>query len=65
MRDKITLHTCLYKLKNRKSSAVSKVIIKRLSQVNYPMHTITFDNDKGFADHNLIANKLNLDTYYT
>lgn len=65
MTDRATLHTCLYKLKNRNSSAVSKAIIKRLSQVNYPMHTITFDNDKGFADHMLVSNTLNVDTYFT
>lgn len=65
MTDRATLHTTLHKLKNRHSHAVSKVIIKRLNQIGYPMHTITFDNDKGFADHMMVANALNVKTYFT
>jgi len=33
--------------------------------MNYPIHTITFDNDKGFADHVVVAKSLNVDTYFT
>jgi IS30 family transposase len=65
MTDRATLHTCLHKLKNRQSSLVSKAIIKKLNDVRYPMHTITFDNDKGFADHMKVANTLNVTTYFT
>jgi IS30 family transposase len=63
--DRATLHTRLHKLTNRHSHAVSSAIIKKLSEVNYSMHTITFDNYKGFADHMTIANTLNVKTYFT
>lgn len=29
------------------------------------MHTVTFDNDLGFAIHNEVAEALNVDTYFT
>jgi len=65
MTDRATLHTSLHKLKNRQSGTVSKTIIKKLIQMNYPIHTITFDNDKGFADHVAVAKALNTNTYFT
>jgi IS30 family transposase len=65
MTDRATLHTSLHKLKNRRSNTVSKAIIKKLNEVRYPMHTITFDNDKGFADHMAVADALNVNKYFT
>ena len=65
MTDRATLQTSLHRLKNRNSSTVSKTIIKKLSQMHYPLHTITFDNDKGFADHVAVAKALNAETYFT
>ena len=65
MTDRTTLHTSLHKLKNRRSNTVSKAMIKKLNEVRYPMHTITFDNDKGFADHMEVADALNVNTYFT
>lgn len=65
MTDRATMHTSLHLLKNRNSHMVSKAIIKKLSQVVYPKHTITFDNDKGFADHMDVADILNVKTYFT
>ncbi|MBM3455156.1 MAG: IS30 family transposase [Bacteroidetes bacterium] len=65
MTDRATLHTRLYKLKNRNSDLVSKAIIKKLYKKSYPLHTITFDNDKGFADHMTVANTLNVGAYFT
>ena len=65
MTDRATLHTRLHKLKNRHSHVVSKAIIQELSTVDYPMHTITFDNDKGFADHIDVAKTLNVKTFFT
>jgi len=59
------LHTSLHKLDNRHSEVVSKSIIKRLRELDYPMHTVTFDNDKGFANHMDVANSLNVKTYFT
>ena len=65
MTDRATLHTSLHKLSNRRSETVSKVIIKILEQAGYPMHTVTFDNDLGFANHIEVAEALNVATYFT
>jgi IS30 family transposase len=65
MTDRATLHTSLHKLSNRRSETVSKAIIKKLEQADYPMHTVTFDNDLGFANHTEVAEALNVDTYFT
>jgi transposase, IS30 family len=65
MTDRATLHTSLHKLSNRRSEIVSKAIIKKLEQADYPMHTVTFDNDLGFANHTAVAEALNVDTYFT
>jgi len=65
MTDRATLHTSLHKLSNRRSETVSRAIIKRLEQADYPMHTVTFDNDLGFANHTEVAEALNVDTYFT
>jgi IS30 family transposase len=65
MTDRATLHTSLQKLEHRQSNEVSKAIIKKLKKVDYPMHTITFDNDKGFADHMKVSDALNVNTYFT
>jgi IS30 family transposase len=63
--DRATLHTGLYKLGCRKSDMVSKSIIKKLRKAGYPLHTITLDNDQGFADHMQVAKELNIKTYFT
>ena len=65
MTDRATLHTSLHKLKSRPSYNVRKAIINKLSKLKYPLHTLTFDNDKGFADHIEIANAMNVKTYFT
>ena len=65
MTDRATLHTSLQKLEHRQSNEVSKAIIKKLKKVDYPMHTMTFDNDKGFADHMKVSDALNVNTYFT
>jgi len=63
--DRATLHTNLHKLEHRQSIDVSKAIIKKLKKVQYPIHTMTFDNDKGFADHMMVADALKINTYFT
>jgi IS30 family transposase len=65
MTDRATLHTSLQKLEHRQSNEVSKAIIKKFIKVDYPMHTMTFDNDKGFADHMKVSDALNVNTYFT
>ena len=65
MTERATLHTSLHKIKNRQSHAVSKVIIQKLNQVEYPIYTITFDNNKRFADHMPVAKALHVKINYT
>ena len=65
MTDRATLNTKLHKIENRNSSKVSKTMIKSLLKSKNPIHTITFDNDKGFADHMIIGKALKDDTYFT
>jgi IS30 family transposase len=65
MTDKATLHTKLHKLENRNSNIVSKTMIKSLLKNKYPIHIITFDNDKEFADHMMVAKALSAYTYFT
>jgi transposase, IS30 family len=56
-----TLHTKMSKLENRNSNTVSKPMIKSLLKSRHQIHTITFDNDKGFADQMTLAKALNDD----
>lgn len=65
MTDRATLYTCIHKLQNRRGEVVSKAIIDNLTKLNYPMHTITFDNDKGFSNHMEVAKALKATTYFT
>ena len=63
--DRATLHTSLKKLDNRSSENVTKNLIRKLVKCKYPIHTITFDNDKGFAGHKDVAKALQAETYFT
>jgi IS30 family transposase len=54
----------LKKVKNKSAKQVSKAIIKMINTSNLPAHTITFDNGKEFAGHEIIAKSLNLKTYF-
>jgi IS30 family transposase len=63
--DRASLHTKLHKLENRNSNTVSKTLIKSPLKNKHQIHTITFVNDKGFADHMTVAKALNADTYFT
>lgn len=64
MTDRVTLHTCLHKLKNRQSDVVSKAIIDILNTIDYPLLAITFDNNKGSAKHMEVADALTIKTYF-
>jgi hypothetical protein len=43
-------------------NAVSQSIRRILHKVTYPLHTLTFDNDKAFAEHQAIGLALGLKT---
>jgi IS30 family transposase len=40
-------------------------MIKSLLKSKYPIHIITFDNDKGFADYMMVAKAVSDDTFFT
>ena len=65
MTDRATLHTHLHKLPNKTSHTVSQSIRRILHKATYPLHTLTFDNDKAFAGHQAIGLALGLETYFT
>jgi IS30 family transposase len=65
MTDRATLHTHLHKLPNKKSHTVSKSIRRILHKATYSLHTLTFENDKAFAEHQAIGLALGLETYFT
>jgi IS30 family transposase len=65
MTDRASLHTSLKKLKGKSSDQVRAAIIDRLGNSSYDLHTLTFDNDKAFADHVNIGKELGAKTYFT
>lgn len=65
MTDRASLHTRIKKLKGKTSKEVAAAIIGKLSNSNYDLHTLTFDNDKAFTDHLKIGKELRVDTYFT
>lgn len=65
MTDRATLQTRLRKLPSKESTEVLKGIIDALNANPYKALTLTFDNDKAFSCHSEIAEKMNLQTYFT
>jgi IS30 family transposase len=65
MTDRACLHTNIKKLKGKTSAEVTRAIISKLSKSSYDLHTLTFDNDKAFADHITIGKELDVKTFFT
>ena len=63
--DRASLFTRLVKLDGKSSKEVYKALIKRLAKIKYPLHTLTFDNDKAFSEHTTVGEKLSVDTFFT
>jgi len=63
--DRASLHTRIKNLNGKTSDVVSVAIIKKISNSSYDLHTLTFDNDKVFTDHQVIGKELDVDTYFT
>ena len=61
--DRATLKTTINKLKGKDPKFIANKIIERMN--NLPVKTITFDNDPAFSLHQIIATKLNVETYFT
>lgn len=65
MLDRASLFTKLVKLPTKESKGITKKIVGCwIKKINI-MKTITFDNDKAFSGHELIAKLLKVKTYFT
>lgn len=65
MTDRATIKTKIRRVENKSSTEIAKKIINALGQEAVPIKTITFDNDKAFALHKFIGERLNAKTYFT
>jgi len=65
MTERASLHTRIKKLKVKTIDEVSAAIIKKLSNSSNDLHTLIFDNDKAFTNHQEIVKVLDVDTYFT
>lgn len=64
--DRATLLTILEKVTSRKAEQIADRITQRLGRIPSAfIKTLTFDNDKAFARHKDIADRLQANTYFT
>ena len=63
--DRATIETDLIKIGTKKAEVIARKIIERLRLKDHKIHTLTFDNDLAFAQHEKISETLNVDTYFT
>ena len=56
--------TLIASTKNKKADVVCATIIKMLKPYRHDLQTITFDNGKEFAHHELISKQLDVDSYF-
>jgi len=64
--DRATLLTRLKKVPSRQADSTETAVLEMLKRVPKAfIKTLTLDNDKGFANHQSIANKLDADVYFT
>lgn len=63
--DRATIRTKIRRVESKNSNEIAKKIINALHQDAVPVNTITFDNDKAFALHKFIGERLNAKTYFT
>ena len=59
-----TGYTKVKHVKSKNSKTVAKAIIRALKPIKEFCHTITSDNGKEFADHELISKELEIDFYF-
>jgi transposase, IS30 family len=64
MVDRATLITRMEKMNGKNAKAITKKIVQKMKKLP-PIKTITFDNDKAFVEHEIIAKALNGKTYFT
>jgi len=63
--DRKTIETKLIKINTKKAKLIAEKIIHKLQNEKDNIYTLTFDNGLEFADHQKIAEELNVKTYFT
>jgi transposase, IS30 family len=63
--DRATLHTRLTKIATKESIEVLNALKSSLKRNKYEPKTLTFDNDKAFSCHSIIAKYTGAKTYFT
>ena len=63
--DRKTVETKLIKITTKKSRDIANKIINKMKSIKEEIHTMTFDNGLEFADHERVAEILNVKTYFT
>lgn len=56
--------TLIQKVKRKTAECVTHAVINLLAPISDQVHTLTSDNGKEFADHKMIADKLNASFYF-
>lgn len=62
--ERVTQYVVLEKVKNREADRVAEAAIVGLHPIRPLVETITFDNGKEFADHEVMADALEADIYF-
>jgi len=65
MTDRASLFTRIRKMHSKNADQMAKAIMEELSKDKHKLETLTFDNDMTFSKHELIAQSLKVDTYFT
>ena len=63
--DRASLFTRIRKMHSKNADQMAEAIVEELSKDKHKLKTLTFDNDMAFAKHELIAQSLKADTYFT
>ncbi len=65
MTDRASLFTRIRKMRSKNADQMAEAIVEELSQDKHKLETLTFDNDMAFSKHELIAQSLDVDAYFT
>ena len=62
--DRHSKFSLIAKVSNKSADNVTAAIVVMLDPIKEHLHTITFDNGKEFAYHQIMADKLSVDVYF-
>jgi IS30 family transposase len=62
--DRHSKYTLLMKIPRKQAREVKRVTLEKMQKLPHPVHTITYDNGKEFAEHKAIASALNAVCYF-